>query len=175
MNSDDVLEDADIKDAAEAAMLAAEATVNEPSASESARQYAAKLVKLTPEELVDKLRATEDAHKLVGALTEERPELGLVNAVGSGVTIDGKRIVAVSSSLYHDLQATARSSGGSTDLGAMLTDIASRAVDEKSGQIGPALESTVDLVINDKPSPAARVLIEKVAPDAAIVRYHPSQ
>jgi len=116
----------------------------------------------------------ENAHKLVAALTNERPELGLVNVVVFGVTIDGTRIVAVSDRLYDDLQATARSSGGSPGLGAILADIASRAVDEKSGQIGPALESTVTVVVDGAPKPPARVLIERVAPDAAIMRYHPA-
>lgn len=116
------------------------------------------------------------AHELLKSLALEHPDWDLLNLLSFGLKTKGAYIIAVSNSLYKDLQVTAESSGGSsTNIIAMMTDIASRAVDEKSEQIGPALESTVDLVIDDNPRAPVRVLIEKVAPDAAIMRYHPSQ
>jgi hypothetical protein len=48
------------------------------------------------------------------------------------------------------------------------------ADDEKSGQIGPSLESSIDLVVGGE-TKSVLVLIEKVASDAAIMRYHPTQ
>jgi hypothetical protein len=114
------------------------------------------------------------ASELLKSLSLRHPEWELQTLESFPLTVGAVRIVAASKSLYTDIQTTAASSGGSTGIGTILSDIAGHAIDEESQQIGVALESTVDLVIAGERR-SARVLIEMVAPDAAILRYHPSQ
>jgi hypothetical protein len=115
------------------------------------------------------------ASELLKSLSLRHPDWELQTLESFPLTVEDVRIIAASKSLYTDIQTTAASSGGSTTIGALLSDIVGRAVEEKSQQIGVALESTVDLIIDGKPKAPATVLIERVAPDAAILRYHPSQ
>lgn len=128
--------------------------------------------------MTDDERQFYDATKadaLLKSLARQHPDWVLVNLVAYAITTnDGIPIVGVSNSLYTDLLKTAESSGGSTGFVALLNHIVNNAVDERSQQIGRALEATVDLVVGGE-TKSVLVLIERVAPDAAIMRYHPSQ
>ena len=96
MSFDDIIANADIDDAAEATILAAEATVNEPSADEAARAYAAEIIKLGIEGVKQKLRETgggapsgppvlllEAAGEAGGIELKQDPDTWLVNDPGS--------------------------------------------------------------------------------------------
>jgi hypothetical protein len=124
-------------------------------------------------QIEDERKTTE----LFAWISERHPDWDLQPIWAFAIRVRDSLVIAASRELLTDIQTTAALSGSSTGIGTILSEIAEHAIDEQSQQIGVALEATVDLVVDggNTPRAPARVLIERVAPGVAIVRYHPSQ